>query len=533
MHKFLLLISLVFTLIGCAVVEGIDGGVVDQIPPRVMKNGISPKNGMTNFSANKIEFKFKEFIRLNNPSQTISIMPQDVLVDAVVKGKSLILNLKGTLKSNTTYQITMNGAVKDITESNDSLMQYVFSTGDFIDSLSYTGVVIDAKELTPIKNCFIGLYNATDSAIYKKPLYYASSGDDGAFTFNYLKAGNYTIYAFEDGNKDSKWQKTERVAFLNHEITVDTAQKDTFQLHLFKQAMPTKLNAKYTYPARITLSSNNTLNLQSIAVDSLTIPLDKLTKYSTDSVSFLGFQKIGNTPYKITINHIGLDKNNELTAVSDTLNLRTPTQRKKGLKPVFDIINSQDSYQNGDSIVFSFSDKILDIDSSKLELLIYDSIKIPFQVHFTENNLSLKLHGLKGKRFALNVLENALTFENHKDSYTFTRQFDITDETLLGVLQLDLSLLPSNAIVELIKDNKSVQSINIATQGKNVTLRKLQPGSYSFKAFIDYDMNSEWTTGDFFTKKQPEKIIRFSKGVQVRSNWDIEATLEPIDETFK
>lgn len=528
MHKFLFLIIALLSFGSCAVVEGLNGGPVDAIPPRVISNGMLPSNGSINFSTNRIELKFKEYIRLNNPTQTISIMPEDVKVNAEVKGKSLVLSLDGILKENTTYQITMNGAVKDITESNDSLMQYVFSTGNFIDSLKYTGFVVDAKELSPVKNCFVGLYSDGDSAIYKKPIYYASTNELGQFSFNYLKTGSYRLYAFEDGNKDAKWQKTERVAFYEKPILVDTMQKDTVYLHLFKQTLPSKLTAQYTYPAKFTVASNNPINLQSITLDSINIPLNEVVFYEPDSLSFMGFLTTKNN-YKILLNHIGLATDNAHAEFSDTLTVRVPSLRKKGLKPVFEVLNSQNSYQNNDSIVFSFSDNILSIDTSKMELLVRDSIKIPLFAAFDKNTLTLHLKGLKGTRFNFNCLKEGIVFENHKDDFSFTRQFDITDETMLGKLILDLSLLPSNAIVEVFKDKNHITAIYPKNDSK-ITLSKLQPGYYSFKAYLDVDNNKQWTTGDFYFHLQPEKIIRFEKGVQVRSNWDIEATLEPIND---
>ena len=58
--------------------------------------------------------------------------------------KTVTLTWEDTLENNTTYSIYLNETVQDITESNDSLMVFVFSTGDYIDSLSYQVKVIDA-----------------------------------------------------------------------------------------------------------------------------------------------------------------------------------------------------------------------------------------------------------------------------------------------------------------------------------------------------------------------------------------------------
>lgn len=521
MYKFVFLTFFSLFLVGCAQMESIEGGAVDRIPPRVVQNGIKPQNESTHFSAKKIEFRFQEFIQLNNPTQTISVIPNDIEIEAEVKGKSLILNLKGDLQENTTYLISMNGAVKDFTESNDSLMQYVFSTGDFIDSLTYSGFVVDAKELTPVKNCFVGLYDLSDSAIYKKPLYYASTNDQGQFTFKYLKKGTFQIYAFEDENKDSKWQKTERMAFIDKPISVDTNQADTLHLHVFKNQVKTKLTARYIFPSKFVISSNNLLDLHALNIDKQDIPLDSIYWYSKDSLSVISTATVENQ-HIIAVEYMVDD-----SLYNDTLRVRVP-MKKKGLKPTYEVVNSQNSYENNELIVFSFSDNIKAVDTSKMELVVYDTIKLPLQATFENNYLTFHLDGLKGKRFQINGLEKAITFENFTEDFSFTRQFDITDLTALGTLILDFSKLPENAIVEMLKDNKVIQTISIAKSGNKLTIPKLQPAMYQFKAFLDEIGDEVWTTGDFLLGRQPEKVLRFSEGVQVRSNWEIEATLEPL-----
>ncbi|MBN9292613.1 MAG: Ig-like domain-containing protein [Flavobacteriia bacterium] len=520
MRKFLFLITSLLLLAGCAQIVSLQGGPVDKIPPRIVENGITPPNSSTNFKAKEIRFKFEEFIKLNNPIQTISVIPDNIKIEATVEGKTLLLKLDGKLQENTTYVITMNGTVKDITESNDSLMQYVFSTGNFLDSLTYTGIIIDAYELSPVKNCFVGLYEPKDSAVYKKPLYYATTNEKGEFTFEYLKPGTFELYAFEDENKDSKWQVTEKIAFTEEKITVDTAQKDTLQLKLFKQLLPSKLSARYTFPSKFTVASKNPIKLQSLQLGGKDISPEAVYWYSEDSLSFVSYPSEGNQ-YQLIVNHI------EDSIKSDTLKVRPPA-RRKNLKPAFEIPEVKKSYENGDTILFSFSDRIIAVDTSKIELLIYDTVRIPVELTFKDQYLSLKLNGLKGSNFKLNVLDKAIGFENFQESFSFTRTFDITDPSALGVLILSLNKLPENAVVEMLYENKPYKTFNISKTGTLLKLPNLSPGNYSFKAYIDENKDGRWTTGDFIILRQPEKVIRFTEGVKIRSNWEIEAELEPI-----
>ncbi len=531
MRQFLLLIFTSLLLFSCAQLEGIEGGPVDSTPPRMEKNGVSPKNGSTHFSSKKIQFKFEEFVRLNNPSQTISIVPEDIKIEATLKGKTLSLELNGQFKENTTYVITMNGAVRDITEANDSLMQYVFSTGDYLDSLTYTGFVMDAKKKTPVNGCFVGLYPEGDSAIYKKPTYYATTDEQGQFTFRYLTPGTFTLYAFEDGNKDSKWQKTERIAFIDSEITVDTNQTDTLHLRLFQQVIPTKLSVKYTFPAKFTLSYGKQVFFHSIKVDGRDIPLTSIHWYTDDSLSFISHLTTENN-YQVIANYLDFDKHIDTIHKSDTVNIRA-VSKIKNLKPSVESLNAQKSYDNGDSLIYIFSDNITSIDTSKVELLINDSIRIPFQYSFENQHLKIKLSDLKGKRFNLNILEGALQFEYFKEAFSFTRQYEITDITSLGALIVKLDKLPKNTIVEVIHLDKVYKEINVDKEGTEIKLEKLTPGTYTFVAYIDENNDGKWTTGDFIFRTQPERVLRFSSGVQVRSNWEIEVELEPLADEYE
>ena len=71
----------------------------------------------------------------------------DPFPDFRIKGKELVIDFNDSLRSNTTYTINISAAVKDITENNVLPdFQYVFSTGDYIDSFYFTGRVVDAEK---------------------------------------------------------------------------------------------------------------------------------------------------------------------------------------------------------------------------------------------------------------------------------------------------------------------------------------------------------------------------------------------------
>ena len=70
--------------------------------------------------------------------------------DIKLRRKSIITDIKDTLKPNTTYTISFGNAISDITEGNVlANYRFVFSTGNTIDSLSLNGFVKNAFSLKP------------------------------------------------------------------------------------------------------------------------------------------------------------------------------------------------------------------------------------------------------------------------------------------------------------------------------------------------------------------------------------------------
>ena len=131
-----IIVGLLFLIHSCAQVGTLTGGEKDIIAPIPIASKMNPENGSTNFTTSVIKIPFSEYVKLNNPEETIVIIPPHAKLDTKLSRKTVSISWNDTLKNNTTYTIYLNGTIKDLTEENDSLMQYVFSTGNFIDSIS-------------------------------------------------------------------------------------------------------------------------------------------------------------------------------------------------------------------------------------------------------------------------------------------------------------------------------------------------------------------------------------------------------------
>lgn len=147
-RHLLTLFTLLIWISSCANIKPITGGDDDHIPPKIIKEKSTP-NYQKNFASRKIILHFDEWVKLDNPTANIIVSPTtEYPLNYTLKGKTLIvkLNEKETLKENTTYSIQFGDAIQDITANNKaSTIKYVFSTGDYIDSLMIRGIVKDAK----------------------------------------------------------------------------------------------------------------------------------------------------------------------------------------------------------------------------------------------------------------------------------------------------------------------------------------------------------------------------------------------------
>jgi len=203
----------------CAQQGSPSGGPRDEDPPMVLES--VPANYSTWFEAKKIQITFDEYIVLENVNQELIVSPpMEEKPEVRLKGKTLIIQFEEELKDSTTYTFNFGSAIKDLHEGNKLLnFEYVFSTGEVLDSLSVKGTLKYAKDLTaPTEAVTIMLYEKLlDSLPLKEiPLYVGRSDDSGVFSVNNLKADTFKVFALKDGNYNLLFDlPTEEIGFLD------------------------------------------------------------------------------------------------------------------------------------------------------------------------------------------------------------------------------------------------------------------------------------------------------------------------------
>ena len=277
-------IILLILCVSCAQPRSLTGGEKDVTPPVILKQ--EPPNYTTNFkSSQQIRIYFDEYVALDNPSENFLISPPlKKPPEYTLKGKSLIINLNNELAENTTYIITCNQGIKDLTEGNPlPLTTYVFSTGDYIDSLSLIGTVKNAFTMLPEEKIGVMLYkHDEDSALLRDlPRYYVTTDKDGKFKFTNIAEGEYQLYALLDKNRNYLFdQKDEKVAFATDLVQsiyiqpvtnkTDTVQKD---IVLTDSTQIDSVPIQEEDTTQIDVTQINTIQSDTILADSMLAPV--------------------------------------------------------------------------------------------------------------------------------------------------------------------------------------------------------------------------------------------------------------------
>jgi len=224
----------------CAKMGSPDGGWYDDTPPRVVSS--SPADGGTNMGSKKIVINFNEYIKIENAQEKVIISPPQ-LEQAEVKaaGRRIIIELKDSLKENTTYTVDFSDAITDNNEGNPmGNYTYSFSTGSQIDTMEVSGYVLNAEDLEPVKGMMVGLYpyDAPDSIFHHEAMMRVSrTNGGGQFIIKGVAPGKYRAFALNDADGDFVYgQKSELIAYSRDSI-VPSWKPDTRQDTIWRDSL--------------------------------------------------------------------------------------------------------------------------------------------------------------------------------------------------------------------------------------------------------------------------------------------------------
>ncbi|WP_321825871.1 Ig-like domain-containing protein [Maribacter dokdonensis] len=531
---FIFVFIIILVSYQCAQRGNPTGGPKDITAPELTR--AEPPNMTTNFKGQKIRLYFNELVKLKDIQKQLIISPplknSPVLSPIGNANKYVEITIKDTLAPNTTYTLNFGQGIVDNNEENPkSFFTYVFSTGDYIDSLELKGVVKDAFNKKPDDFISVMLYKIdtsyTDSTIYKRPPNYITNTLDSAIIFklNNLKEGKYALFGVKDAANNNLFdQKTDKIAFVKDTINLPT--DSIYLLTLFKE-IPDYSVAVPTMEASNKISFGYYGEGSDISINTLTEIPDTVKTIITkerdkDTLNFWF------TPYEM--DSLIFTLTNEKLKVRDTFKV-------KSRKVAFDSLKISMS-QNGNiefdkPINLLSNTPLIRFDSTKIKLIDKDSIEIAVNVKLDSlrNLLNFDFKIDPDQNYRMELIPGAVTdfFETTNDSVAFS--FKTKSLADYGNLTLNLNgnSIVYPIIVQLTNEKGELQREIYATEPQVYTFDNLNPGKYQARVIFDLNGNGKWDTGNLLKKIQPEKISYYPALIELRANWEKIETFNLID----
>ena len=542
MRIFLFTIVLII-IAGCANQVAPSGGPKDVTPPTVLD--YEPDSASVLFTSNTITIKFDEYVILNDVFNQIVISPPlNETPEYKLKGKTLTISLKDTLKPSTTYTINFGQAIKDNTAGNvKENFTYVFSTGSFIDSLQVSGKVIDLLTAAPASKTYVVLYyEPTDTSFTtSKPYYFAKTDVTGNFLINNIKAGTYKLYAIEDQNFNYFYDlPNEKIAFQTTTLTIDsniTNQKlFLYSENKIKQNLLEAKSTRYGQ-TRLVFAKN--------AADT------KITYIGSDTSTYLFTSNISNDTILFWHTNYLLDTH-QLSISFDTTLIEKIIETKE-YPADSNFLKSYNTFTKNVITLAKGGDpnaRAEWVPEKPIDILFYNPIKTVTNttIQILQDSLpltdyTLQIDSQDARKMRINYKwkpeKNYTIIIPEKATQDIFGLYNNADTIKLTVKKTDafasLSTTIKNTsgnpiIFQFMKFDMTIidefyldmPKFENADNTYIVKQLNLTPGVYKIRAILDTDKNGKWTPGDLSQNRPPESVIFFPVDQNLRANWENE-----------
>jgi uncharacterized protein (DUF2141 family) len=548
------------------------GGERDFTPPEMV--GSKPVRSATNFDGKRIELLFDEYISIQKPGEKVIITPPQ-LKNPIIKaiGRKITVELKDSLLPNTTYTFDFTDGIVDNNEQNPiDGFSFAFSTGEVIDSMIISGILLNAENLEPMPNIMVGLHvDLADSAFTSKPFLRTSKTNDrGRFWIRNVAPGTYRLFALNDMNRDYKFdQPGEAIAFHDSlivpsfepavrmdtiwkdSLTVDSIREihynrfipDDITLFLFQEAFNRQYFSKSERPSKqqfiLHFNSDQALppDIQLLNENPKTdwylpeFSSDKksITYWLTDSLIYK------QDTLKIEMKYMATDSLNNLASFTDTLQLiakkKEAPKKKKKEEEKIDFLTMQitpsGTMEVYDTLKITFSEPVMELDTN---LIVFehkvDTLWVRQNVPIIQDDLNPRLfyliHPLPyGQEYQLSIDSAAIYSIYQKWNNSTNVKLKTQKEEEYGNLYIKISGNEHDGFGQLLNSSDKVVRESFIQEGE-LAFEDLKPGKYYLRYIDDVNGNGLWDTGNYEEQQQPERVYYYPGSIEIPKFWDIE-----------
>lgn len=509
-------------MVQCAKKGMPEGGPIDEEPPKFIK--ANPENYSINFDKEEIRIYFDEYIKLEKPQQQIIISPpMDPKPNIMPLGtarKDIKIEIFDTLEENTTYAINFGKSIVDNNESNPyDYFKYVFSTGDYIDSLMVKGTVADAQLKAVSSPVSVMLYEVdtsyTDSIVYKETPRYVTYSQDSTYTFSLenLKAGTYKMVGILDNNDNYLYNpKKEKIGFVAENVTIPT--DSTYEITVFKEELEFEPKRPTHFKGnQILFGYEGSPNLDSLSINLLTPkPEGFASRLIKDAKTDSLYYWYNTRPELDSLSFEILTP-----TTRDTLLVRLTTLDRDSL-----LVSAETGGINK-NFKFKANTPIVEFDKEYISVMDKDSADVDFSAEFDslKNEIELKFEKTPENNYQILALPGAITDLFQETNDTLAQNLRTKAIAEYGTIILNIQNIESYPVIVQLTDTQGeVISEQYSENGSSFTFRYLNPGKFLIRVISDRNGNRKWDTGDYLKKRQPEQIRYFQDTLDIRANWD-------------
>lgn len=514
----IILIVISLLCFSCAQIAPLTGGVKDQYPPVLDQDRVHPANYSVNFTSKGVLLVFDEYFKLDQ-TKTISINPGiPIQPQFRVKGKKLYIKLDTELEKNTTYTINFGNAIKDVAEGNElKNFKYVFSTGEFIDSLELRGTVYSAQQGIPLEGALVGLYKTLGDSIpyFSQPNYVGLTNSAGWFSIENIKEGTYKTIALTDENGNYKYDyQSEGIGFLKENVVIDKIDSNASMLNLYT-FYPESKNVMVIKKVGFTNGCAKVIFNKGVNIEMFrSLETTNKTKFvwSSNRDSLCVYTNNRSKNFKFSL----LQSDGSRDTISISLSKKLPKFKLKVLPKEFDAL---------EELKLIFNESISEFLSEDIDLM-KDSVRMPITLSIdTQKPYQMTVNGNyeSNSKYTLTLDSASIIDATGRALDSTTIQVSTFKENYLGFLTVNvITDNKENMFLELLDPKGKLIRISDSFYGAQaINFDELLPGKYKVRLIHDNNFNNQWDTGDYNAKLYPERVINFDKSINVRSNWSL------------